>query len=467
MKGLITGCVLALAACSAAHAETRDLVAALQEDCKPAPGLRVGLPGAYGTTSMKSVQKALYAEFPLGDFAIGQSAQDLAQRAMTATPGPPSQDPKVAARQAEDAQLLRYRRVIEVWSSWPQTGGVVATLEEGGVWIDATEAGGVDTQTRLARLFTADDTGLRVVCRNPAADEPQSEPSPQRQGQSGADQPTLSIVKTAGDLGEGDLEKKTFAEFSYSDNRDTRVQAWAVKLAAGLQWSERLVPSEPNGRPYLTAAPLAFVAFDRAGDNDPSEEGYVNNLDFGVQLGGRLGMMWGEGPAVGYYRLTGRYQTDDKLESAIYAAELRLVPPLPPIKHHRVYEPLWNGGSWAVDLKWKADLVADWIEVSDAGEKTALVDKAEYVRLGYDADLALRVGPSASDRDWRLLLSARYALRDGQTQDGGDAQWFTGGLAYLPSDDANWSFGLTYERGETLESFERAEIWRLAVGYRY
>jgi hypothetical protein len=451
MKVLTAGAALALMAAGSAHASNDDLINAFQKACKPGEGVRVDAPGDYGVIEIQAVRAALLKEFPL-DFAVGQSAESLARRAM----GDPASPAKTDEAKTQNAQLFRYRRIVEAWSAWPGAGTVVPTLQQGGLKIESVGARSLDTETRLTRLFANDGADLRIICRNP-------DRSASPVSSTTSNQPSLTVVNAAEDLDEGDITKKTFGEFSYSDNREARTQAWSVKVAAALQWPEKIGSALPFDS--FTWAPLVYVAYDRQGENDPAKDGYVNNLDFGVQLNGALDLPWGETLATGYYGLSARYQTDDNFRSEVYAAEFRFEPPLAPIKHHNIYDRLWSGGPVAADFKWRADLVADWIEVSDAGRKVALVDKAEYVRLGYDIDLALRVGPS--DKDWRVLFRAKYQLRDGRTEDGGDAQIFTGGLSYLASEDTRWKFGLTYERGENLESFERSELWKLAIGFRY
>lgn len=167
----------------------------------------------------------------------------------------------------------------------------------------------------------------------------------------------------------------------------------------------------------------------------------------------------------GYYSASAAIWTDDKFKSEAYAAELVLDPPLPYIPYHRSYKALDRGGPVEVDFKWGAHFVADWIQVDDPGRRKELVDQAEYVRIGYDTGFDLRFGPA--DADWRFLLSADYGLRDGQTEDGGDAQLFSSSLLFLDGKETHWSFGLSYERGENLQSFEKSELWKLVFGARF
>lgn len=449
MKALGIGGFLALAACGAAQAGIEDLVPEFRKACRPAAGINPALPGDYGTIKAAAVRDGILTIYPLSNDALLQGPDALAQRAMRPRPS------EKGAWEDDDWQLNRYGRMVGSWSRWPQDDAVAPSLERGGLRIEGGTP--ADVQRNLRRILAGDDSEIRILCRDPQA--PPAPPHPDDEG--GPTRPVFVLVNSAGDLAEADLTKKTFAEFSYANDRETKVEAWAMQFAAALQWPELSVGGDGG---YLKWTPRTYLAYQRRGGDDPAIEGYVNNLDLGGQVSGRLGF-GAAGSWAGYYTLSGVYQTDDGLRSKTYAAELSVDPPLPYLPYHRGYRAIGLGDHVEADLKWRARLVADWLQVEDPGRKAALVDQAQYARLGYDAGVQLRAGPSAAD--WRLLLSLDYKLRDGQTGRGGDAQMFASSLNYLASDDTNWAFGISYERGENLQSFESIELWKLILGLRF
>ena len=110
--------------------------------------------------------------------------------------------------------------------------------------------------------------------------------------------------------------------------------------------------------------------------------------------------------------------------------------------------------------------VADWGRVENPGHKDELKERAHDRRLGYDLGLDLRAGPPGRE-DWRVIWTNLYQLRNGRTAAGGDAQLFTSSLKFKLSDESRFAFGLTYDRGENLQSLDQSEAWRLVLGLRY
>lgn len=456
MRRLVTGTALALALGGSAQAAIEDVVPALRAACKQDPRA----PEGYGLIRAADVIDALEAELPIPGSVWGQGADRMAARAMLPTPAPPE-----APKSTDDKTLERYREIVKQWSEVSDARRVLRTLEPGEIRIEPTGEG-AKVEERVAKMF-ASDPNLLITCRNP---------QPELQATVATTRPAFVLVKQASDLADSEVlfdnggldeppvrSKRTFAEFTYTDDREARVQTWAVKLAAALQWPEQGAASK-EGEPYLKRNWRVFLAYDRQGENDPNADGYVNNLDFGAQVSGRFGF----GVAstyTGYYAVSGAYRTDDDLESSGYALELAIDPPLPYLPYHRAYRALDRGGPVAIDFKWAVNLVADWVQIDDAGRRKDLADQAEFFRVGYDAGFNVRFGPSGAK--WRLLLSTDYNVRDGQTKDGGDAQMFTSSLLFLDSKDTPWSFGLSYERGENLQSFEKSELWKFLLGVRF
>ncbi|WP_421936507.1 hypothetical protein [Phenylobacterium sp.] len=447
MRRLLTGAALALVSGGVAHADARDIIPDLRAACRPDPGA----PAGYGVIAAAKVRDVAHEQFPLPPGVWAQGVDAMADRAMA--PPPYSSD--------DDRQLSRYGLMIRTWSG---VSGVPRepALGDAGLRIEPTGAG-ADVRARLVQMFKGDPS-LRILCPSPVPEPP---PPTASTG------PFFVLVKQASDFDEADfadggvlpltaITKRSFAEITYVDDREARVQSWAVKLAAAVQWPE-LGWTARDSSSYVKFNPRMFVGYDRQGENDPDADGYVNNLDFGAQVSGRFGL--GRTTSyTGYYAVSTSYRTDDDFRSEAYAAEVALDPPLPYMPYHRGYRAIGHGPV-AIDFKWGANLVADWVQVDDPGRRTELVDQAEYFRLGYDTGFDLRFGPAT--QDWRFLLSVDYGVRDGQTKDGGDAQMFTSSLLFLDRPTTNFSFGLSYERGENLQSFEKSELWKLVFGARY
>ena len=108
--------------------------------------------------------------------------------------------------------------------------------------------------------------------------------------------------------------------------------------------------------------------------------------------------------------------------------------------------------------------MADWFSVSDPGDKKSLVDAAEYARLGYDAGATFRLGPS--NADWRIIWATTYDVRNGQTHDGGDAAMLSSSLKVALGQASNYAFGVSYDQGRDLQSFESTRVWKLTFGVR-
>jgi len=57
-------------------------------------------------------------------------------------------------------------------------------------------------------------------------------------------------------------------------------------------------------------------------------------------------------------------------------------------------------------------------------------------------------------------------MRDGFTEDNGDAQYVTSSISYFPTVDASFGLSLSYERGEVITSLEDQEKWLLGLKVR-
>jgi len=459
MRSLALLTLAASALAGSAKADPADTLSeALRSACRPGAvpaDLHLSPQSHYGRIAAADVADALEAAYPgRADLLMGRPVDPRDTRT---NPAWLADQAYASVENPSDAQaaLAATGRFITEWME-DETITSGLPLRGGGVRIVAP---GRKPAEVLLQVMTGDDKGLTLVCRYPS-------PSPQEPG---PDRLRLRLVKTPGDL---DTPKRkhdgapfpdtySFAEFAYADDRQTRTQAWGVAATAALEWPEFL-PGGEGG--YLHWTPRLYLAYERKGESDPAVDGYVNNLTLGGRVTGDLGLStdW-----FGYYSLSAMVESDDHLKSEAYAAEVRIDPPLPPMPYHRYMQKLHDGPRLRAFAQWDVDLVADWRQIDDPGRKTALKDAAEYVRLGYDAGFRVRIGPSAPREDWGIALAVAYSVRDGQTGDGGDAQLFTSSLAFEPSAESRVTFGLSYERGENLTSFESSELWKLFFGVRY
>jgi hypothetical protein len=456
---LVAGLAAALVSAGAAQAAAPDdLIPEFRRACRPPPSsgvVRAAGRGDFGVIEAAEVRNRLLKTFPSATLGLlgretdaRSNAEWLADRALAMPRG----------AKDDDAILFVVARMVREWMRPISPETALLPIADGGLMIrPASSDAELSEREVLIRIFEGRDEGLNFICRDP---EP-APPEPTTSAGVPKDAPNFVLVKTADDLAETDIAKKSFAEFSYADNRQVRVQSWGVQFAAGLSWPEKRIGGQ-NG--YVHWSPNLYIAYERKGENDPSADGYVNNLDFGTQISGDLGFLAG-GSRIGYWTLSAELETDDHFESRAYGAELRIDPPLPPLPYFRAFQQIGSGRAIEADARWTVDLIADWSHVANPGGKQTLLDRAEYARLGYDAGFQIRVGPSR--KEWRLAWSVLYQLRDGRTRNGGDAQLLTSSLLFEGRDETKWAFGLSYERGENLQSFEPSELWKFILGLRF
>lgn len=370
----------------------------------------------------------------------------------------------------DDRPLWELKRRVESWLKPFEERKQPAQLADDDVQIVDAQGGRLDPQDleRVLRiLYAAQPEALRLQCR-----QPQAPPPPRQEAERSRPKPAWVLAKSNDDLALADIADKSFAEFSFTDDRQARVQSYGITLATGLAYPLWTTKTGDRSAPPSSANPwtrhartvLPYLTYEREGANDPAVDGYTNNLNLGVLIAGewehRTARTW-----IAYYSLSYEHQTDDDFRASADAIEARFEPDLGFIPGQRVYYDLGSADAVTdTDIFWSFEAVADWTSISKPGEKAELVDGAEYARLGYDAGFKLRVGPA--DRPWRVIWSTLYQVRDGQSEDGGDAQLFSSDIKFALGKASPFSFGLSYERGENLQSFEESEIWKLTFGVR-
>ena len=109
--------------------------------------------------------------------------------------------------------------------------------------------------------------------------------------------------------------------------------------------------------------------------------------------------------------------------------------------------------------------VMDYSQVDEFVDKVKLKDINEFLRLGYD--LSASAAYNLTD-GLRLGLDVNYQFRDTLTNEAANADHVTASLNFKPVSrpDLELSYGIVYERGETLISLEDVEIRKLAIGLK-
>lgn len=469
---LVVG-VLASAGAAAARAEADNMVGSFAENCAATSDPRVAAagPGRFGAISAAQVRTGLFKDYPVNRDLLSEAGGRALATRVTAlkrgrTPAPPIP--------SGDQPLLE--RMWTQVEQWGQPGldhpGDLRSIAGGGLMIVDRE--GRPTSDQAGAVF-ADILGgssetFLFICKLPEQAATPDVDTSSNDGNGAAAQaqgPDFVLVKTKEGLSETSLADKEFGEFSYSDNRQARAQSYGFEFTAGLRFQEyRHTFTGPLNGISFSANATPYVSYNRQGSNDPAADGYVNNLNLGFQVAGdleiRRGSTWR-----GYYAVSYEHETDDDFAADADSLELRIDPPLPSrFPGHRMFTALTSEADpldlWA---KWTVEGVADWVEVDDPGEKEELTARSTFRRLGYDLGLDFRFGPAATE--WRVLWTNLYQVREGQTPDGGDAEHFSAALLFELSRATHYSLGVSYDRGEDLQSLERSEVWKLVAGLRF
>jgi hypothetical protein len=250
------------------------------------------------------------------------------------------------------------------------------------------------------------------------------------------------------------LSDKNFAEFAYVRNEETNEDSYAIHATVGAVFP-RLTGRDRGGSFFWEMRPLAFVQYEREGTEGNEK---VNNLNFGVQAAGFLQTRGGGHTLSHYYTLTARYLTDDRFDSSAWSLGATLTPEIPLPGNDVAYDLIPN----RLRFRWLVTLAADHFSVDNPGTKAALLTANEFTRAGADLDGELRV---LLGGDNAISLSGSYRFREAFGRQIGDAQLLTARLAFEP--DPRVAVGLTYTRGENLDSLEFGEQWKFTFGLRF
>ena len=264
------------------------------------------------------------------------------------------------------------------------------------------------------------------------------------------------IASTVNETEKDDYTKRDPARLSYVDSATDSAPVVSVKgviaAPAIITWGDQSVATKGFGdiRP--------FTGYERISSVNPASE--VNNLDFGLRGHFRFARNDGKEAYIG--GLTAAYETDDHFQSSLTRFEASLSLPL---KQWTDRTFIGNGSSDCVICQTtNMTLVSDYVEVSNPGEKVALLNLPQYARVGFDAgwDVRLKRGKDKP----AFGLNVQYSRRDDLRGDGATASRMISRAAYYPTPQSHYVFGLEYDKGEDLISFSNIDRWMLTWGYR-
>lgn|GEM_PF-1257065 len=264
------------------------------------------------------------------------------------------------------------------------------------------------------------------------------------------------IASTVSETEKDDYTKRDPARLSYVDNAADSAPVISAKgviaAPAIVTWGDQAVATEGFGdiRP--------FAGYERISSVNPGSE--VNNLDFGLRGHFRFARDDGKEAYIG--GLTAAYETDDRFQSALTRFEASLSLPLKAWTD-RTFP--GNGSSDCVICQTaNMTLVTDYVDVSDPGQKLALIDLPQYARAGFDAQWDVRLNRGKDKPGFGF--NVQYSRRDDLRGDGATASRMISRAAYYPTPQSHYVFGLEYDKGEDLISLSTIDRWMLTWGYR-
>jgi hypothetical protein len=264
------------------------------------------------------------------------------------------------------------------------------------------------------------------------------------------------IASTVSETEKDDYTKRDPARLSYVDNAADSAPVISAKgviaAPAIVTWGDQTVATEGFGdiRP--------FAGYERISSVNPGSE--VNNLDFGLRGHFRFARDDGKEAYIG--GLTAAYETDDRFQSALTRFEASLSLPLKAWTD-RTFP--GNGASDCVICQTaNMTLVTDYVDVSDPGQKLALIDLPQYARAGFDAQWDVRLNRGKDKPGFGF--NVQYSRRDDLRGDGATASRMISRAAYYPTPQSHYVFGLEYDKGEDLISLSTIDRWMLTWGYR-
>lgn len=462
MRGLgLAGCAALALIVSARGAQAATTLEAIAAACHPVKEPAVNGFKPAGAIAASDLKDALDNEYAIAwDWSVGDAPRTNGGliQAIALVGRNPGSAPRTKNLKSFRGIGLSVAQWMGVGGALPGGGLQTADYDQGGLKIvrkDGRAATPADLEAVLAAIYLGTPSEFGFYCKTPSPTLP--EPTP---GVTPPGKPTLTIAKSADDLGKGGLDDQKAGEIGFTDDKASHKATYATDITAGVA-----IPIFRGGKTdayhpvrLANANLIPFVAYTRQGGKDTADDSYVNNLSLGLAANGYLVLRSdpakpGSRTFTTFYSLNLRHETDDKLKSDAFFTQLSLQPSLPlPGNTAPVY-----GSSdvpFQVGFVWTVKGVADYSYVDDPWQKKALQKTSKYARLGLDLDGGLILRPDFGLGEWKTKLSGGYQFReDLRRGSGGDAHLWTAKISVEPT--KGYSFGIGYEDGKELESLAK------------
>jgi hypothetical protein len=357
------------------------------------------------------------------------------------------------------------QHLAQSWTD-PMSTGAADNLPfaAGGVEVRGDDGGNVPAsaaQAVLAAILDGDDQAFQFRC--PLV-QPREAPTPAPVSHG----PAIVVGKAPDDLSKVKLTDRAYAEVAYVSDRDAHKETFSFYGTIGLVWPDLVVRSAEStpekGGYTLRFAPTLFTQIEREGSG-PADPNDINNLNFGLQLGGFLQTRSPLAPGqrsqtlTHYFTINARYLTDTHFASSGWSVAAQVTPGIP-IAGNNV--PYIVPGS-RLQLRWRLAGVVDHVSIDDPGTKAKLVGAPQYTRFGLDVTGTAKYF-LGEDHEQALTLGIDYSLRQRLGTGVGNAQLLSGRLVIEPT--PNFSLGIAYDRGENLDTLEHSDTVKLTFGIR-
>lgn len=323
------------------------------------------------------------------------------------------------------------------------------------VWV-SSQPEPTTTRDRVAAFYDLDRAdGYRVRCLSPGQARDPNAPPPARP------EWRIDVGATQADLLKS-LEDRETASVSLRVDQQADTEIGTVRGVVAATWSP---PGGPDQTVWFRGGP--YLGYERV--THPSPDKAINNLEVGVR-GSWLfypGATDADAAYGSWLTLSSALLTDDQGDSSAWRVEAAFRPGFGDAIFRSGYgfdRTVVDEASYWVTARWDLNLIADYAEVTDPGEKQALLTRPDFLRWGYDLSGELRL--RWRERAPTVGLSAIYQYRDDLNDAGGNADRITARLKYYPSKESRWAFGIEYDRGENVLSLEPMENWLMTLGYR-
>lgn len=270
----------------------------------------------------------------------------------------------------------------------------------------------------------------------------------------------IVVGRSSKDAGRRRLQDREFAQIALTDDRSADRETTAIDLFIGYRnphWGRSTETIDWGISPFVA---LQKIEIDQA--TPAAKE--VDDLTFGLSAPIYLY----DNGLQHVIQLDAEWETDTGFESGVTTARISWMPyineTLPCLNRYSAQRSEAGVVTRFSRLGCSFNLVAEYVEVGDPGEKAALQTVDQYARAGFDVsfDYDVPVGEGAI-----LNLGVGYALRESFTEDeDGDADLISAEISWLPSETSHFSFGIEYRHGEDLTSLDAQETTMLRFGYR-